>query len=522
MKAPYIYSLAVLALFATSCSTTYHTNVHHDDIYYSEDDDIAYEENDDSQENYGYDSYGHDDYETEEDYSTSSKKQDGQGNTYVTNNYYDNYDDYYYSSRIKRFHRPYSGFGYYSNCYTDFYFYNHNPHYYGTSIYIGWGYPNYYYRPYHYYRPYPYYGYYPSYGYNPYGGYGGYYSGYHHGYANGYHHGYNDGYYGYGGYNSGYYGSGYNDYKNSNVRYGARGSVSSNTPVTRGTGNSTIKSGKTDGNTLVSDVRENTRSDIRKGQVRDFNRNDEAEVLANKDVRSVDNEKTVESRGTGLQDKSIVNDRPRNYKPSGELNEDNTIRSGKEVSNQNINNDKREYSTPDRIGNKDGNINTPTKTRGETKPSRNYEAPKKENTDRNYVPDRVREYNPPKRDNTPPQRDYTPPKRENNPPQRDYTPPKRDNSPPKRDYTPPKRDNSPPQRDYSPPKRDNSPPSRNYEAPKRNNNSSPSRNYSPPSTPKKNYSTPSGRSGNSGSVSPPSRSRGSSGNNNSNSRSPRR
>ena len=54
------------------------------------------------------------------------------GDTYITNyNYYngDNYefednDDYYdyeYASRIRRFNRPYYGFGYYDDCYTNYY-----------------------------------------------------------------------------------------------------------------------------------------------------------------------------------------------------------------------------------------------------------------------------------------------------------------------------------------------------------------------------------------------------------------
>lgn len=42
--------------------------------------------------------------------------------------------DYYYSSRIRRFHRPYRGFGYYSNVYTDYHYYD--PFYSGSSIYV--------------------------------------------------------------------------------------------------------------------------------------------------------------------------------------------------------------------------------------------------------------------------------------------------------------------------------------------------------------------------------------------------
>ena len=53
---------------------------------------------------------------------------------YVSNNIdVDDYD-YYYSSRIRRFHNPYRGFNYYSNVYTDYYYYD--PYYAGSTIYV--------------------------------------------------------------------------------------------------------------------------------------------------------------------------------------------------------------------------------------------------------------------------------------------------------------------------------------------------------------------------------------------------
>jgi len=58
----------------------------------------------------------------------------------VVNNYYDNYD-YYYSSRINRFHRSYTDFNYYAPVYTDAYWYNYQPLSWGISIYSyspGW------------------------------------------------------------------------------------------------------------------------------------------------------------------------------------------------------------------------------------------------------------------------------------------------------------------------------------------------------------------------------------------------
>jgi hypothetical protein len=44
----------------------------------------------------------------------------------VVNNYYDD-NDYYFASRINRFHRPYAMFDYYSPIYTDPFLYNHRP-----------------------------------------------------------------------------------------------------------------------------------------------------------------------------------------------------------------------------------------------------------------------------------------------------------------------------------------------------------------------------------------------------------
>lgn len=93
--------------------------------------------------------------------------------TVVVNNYYDNYD-YYYSSRINRFHRSYSAFDYYAPVFTDTYWYNYQPYSWGVSIYGGGGfgagfansYPVYNYG--YAYNPG---GYDPYYGYSYYGGY---------------------------------------------------------------------------------------------------------------------------------------------------------------------------------------------------------------------------------------------------------------------------------------------------------------------------------------------------------------
>jgi hypothetical protein len=151
--------------------------------------------------------------------------EDENGNTRITNNYYngDNYDynneyyDYEYSSRIRRFHRPYGDYGYYDNCYTNYYWYDYNPYNYGVSVYTsyGWWYP----RPWGWNVGWSWGGWYTSWGWNtmgwgwnrPYGWYGS-------SYWAGYNHGYNDGFYA---------GNYYNSYDRNSYYYGHRGNTSS-------------------------------------------------------------------------------------------------------------------------------------------------------------------------------------------------------------------------------------------------------------------------------------------------------
>ena len=59
----------------------------------------------------------------------------------VENNYYygdgDYIYDYYYASRIRRFHTPYVSYSYYNSYFTDCYWYTYEPSYWGMSIYLG-------------------------------------------------------------------------------------------------------------------------------------------------------------------------------------------------------------------------------------------------------------------------------------------------------------------------------------------------------------------------------------------------
>ena len=155
----------------------------------------------------------------------------------------DDYYDYKYASKLRRFQNPIAGAGYYNNYYTNSYMYNQNPSMYGSSIYNSYNMwspynqygnygsglslvfstGNYFNNPYGYggYNPYcSNYGYgnsyggYSPYGYNPYGfnSYG--YNSYGNGYNNGFNNGFNWGYFNSYDVNSGY----------SKMEYGPRGS----------------------------------------------------------------------------------------------------------------------------------------------------------------------------------------------------------------------------------------------------------------------------------------------------------
>jgi len=127
----------------------------------------------------------------------------------ATNNeeYYqsDDYYDFSYSSRIRRFHRPMMlNYGFYSGFYTDYYWYNPDPFYWGSSIYsgYGWDYPYYSFSPfYSYYSPF----HYNYYSWNNYG---------HHGHYG--HHDFHN------------HNNFYSNNINNNYTYGPRGNLNSN------------------------------------------------------------------------------------------------------------------------------------------------------------------------------------------------------------------------------------------------------------------------------------------------------
>lgn len=80
------------------------------------------------------------------DYDSAPSADDGQ--TTIINNYYDddydmdNYYDYMYASRIRRFNRFNPGFAYYDPFYTNAYWYNYDPFLFGNSIYSSYSFFN--------------------------------------------------------------------------------------------------------------------------------------------------------------------------------------------------------------------------------------------------------------------------------------------------------------------------------------------------------------------------------------------
>jgi hypothetical protein len=208
--------IALLALFITSCNSyRYTTNINQqDDIYFSPKEarknptqkKVPAEQNiSGSAQNQQY---------SQDDLFDEGAVTEESGS--VVNNYYgdvyydsDDYYDYAYSARIRRFHNPSMGLGFYDPFYTNMYFYNYDPFFWGSSIYMSYGFWN----------PHPWgwgmgtgWGWNSGWGWGGYYGWGGgwgsgwgmgpgwgwggnYWAGYNHGYWNGYYNGLANNYY---------------------------------------------------------------------------------------------------------------------------------------------------------------------------------------------------------------------------------------------------------------------------------------------------------------------------------------
>jgi len=274
--------LVAAAISMSSCSSGRMVSRDYDDVYYSNRDVIVEDERRnnerDNSSDYQQESTVPDNYTAPDDNVGSSNEtnvnsgsgdndrfrydsaqpdntyteRDRDGNTYVTNNYYedDDYYDYAYSARIRRFYHP-VGWSYYDPFYTNLYWYDYNPTSWGVSLYCtyNWWRPNYY----------SYWGW-NNWGWNtgwgvgfgwgngwgtawnnPYYGGWGFNNGYWNGFNNGYWNGYNQGYWN--GYYAGLYNGSFNPYyfnslDNYSYYYGPRGrsAVAGNVPGGRNVG----------------------------------------------------------------------------------------------------------------------------------------------------------------------------------------------------------------------------------------------------------------------------------------------
>jgi hypothetical protein len=412
-------------------------------------------------------------YEEEPYYSESETVQTPEGTTYITNNYYGGYSDYYdysYASRINRFYGSSFGFGYYSPYYMGFYY---DPWYYDyywwrPSLYFGfnwgwgsfgWGYP-YYYSPY-------WYG-------------GSYWAGYNHGFWDGYYAG--SYYYDYG-YNSYYYGhrpsrggsnsnSGYNRSGTSGTAPANRTSRVSNleratpelngTASRTGTGNNSGTLGRSGGS-----ASENTSA----GPVRSRDQVSDGTKAGNPIVVQ---EKNRTSQNDVTKQESPSRSRYIYQKPENTQTRTNTrYQPGQTIDNNQRTVPSQRYSKPSEFT-RDNVRTTQRSSAGSGENTQVYTRPKS-----NYN----QSYSKPSRSNT--SERYTQPSRSGS---STYQKPSRSSS----SYSTPSRSSN--TKSYSPPTRSGN--NRSYSVPSRSNSS-------------RSYSTPS-RSGSSGSYSTPSKSGGSS------------
>jgi hypothetical protein len=211
-------------LIAAGCTTQYQARSPYDDVYYSSRDVPAAPNTKvvvkQAQEpaNADYAPTSPQEVTQQENQPADVKSSDNYtqsgGDTYINNNYYDDYYDYAYASRLRRFHSNYYFPSSYNDFYTNMYWYDYNPWNWGTSIYFnsgwfgpsfgmsfGWGWPYY------------------SYGLGGYPYYGGYGNGYYDGYYNGLY----NGYYGGIGHSGWYYNEGSWYSNDNNYYYGHRG-----------------------------------------------------------------------------------------------------------------------------------------------------------------------------------------------------------------------------------------------------------------------------------------------------------
>ncbi len=249
--------------------------------------------------------------------------------------YYDDYD-YYYTSRINRFHRSYLDFDFYSPLFTDIYWYSYKPLTWGMSIYgrtgsgfgFSFNYPVYYYG----------------------WGYGNWYD---------YDYGWHDPFYGntwFYGYSPYYYGNHSPEVYNINIGRGWRESsrnnhlYENNRPVFNSFNNNSFYNRSSDYS--VRNVPEMTRQP-------DYNDINHGTVSNPGNIRSVADGRRIESGNSINRNQTTITDNSRRHQESGQINGSSTVNqpnrnsSGSTISQPNGNNGN---NTGSRLNGNNGNF----------------------------------------------------------------------------------------------------------------------------------------------------------------------
>jgi hypothetical protein len=477
----YIFFLAAGLLVLSACTTQYQAK-NYDDVYYS----AKGKQADDR-------SFVVKPTKVEPSQFTQSEQpqqaQSGQGNsvavdssytgnsggdTYVENNYNgDDYYDYAYSARLRRFHDNSFYNGYYSDYYTNSYWYDYNPWNWGVSIYTGydWWYPSIYSR-----WSWPYNSW--GYGYNgwwdpfPSYGWGSYAYGYNQGYWNGYYDGY---------WNSNWEGNGhyYNSYDDNSHYYSRRHTVGSSGSVAHDLRNQSFAERYE--NSLASGRNGNSRNDetIQAGR---------GSLAGSQTGSSIGNSRGDNNSGNGnVRNSGVINSG--NSRSDGRTNQEPAPGNSREIarnSETGISNTTASESQNDRNAQQGGITNTSTQ-----RPMRyTYQGTRNEN--RTQSPQNVRNqgnvqpYSSPVYSKPRSGQEYTAPKYRNSNPSNEYQNVNRGSNPNGGSQSPTRQGNN----TYSNPSNN----SRNTQPARGNSYSNPQRTYENRSAPARStYSTP-GRS----------------------------
>ena len=426
--------------------------------------------------------------------STQTENVENQENQNYSNYDTDDYYDYGYSSRLRRFHNPCRFSSYYDDYYTNMYWYNYDPFYFGTSIYTGynwWG-PSYsFYNPYYYNNWGWNFGFGIGYGWSYFGiGYYGwnspYYWGGYYGYGS-YGNGYNDGY------NDGYWAS--NNNSSTSSYFGPRNYIGASNGTTTpaggsGLGNNGVKgksiqplsstdnsSRKYDNTTTGNDLRKTpSGSDINKLPT---------DIIRDKDIApNTTSGKSIDNKIPGSNQDERINTFPSTSERKTEQNstkdeiQKNTSRSYNTPVNQNPSNNRiNNYQRYSR-SNQERQLEKPI-NQGSSSPTNtyNYREPKSYSSPSYSQPRSSQEFEAPKYKS---ERNYSAKPEQTRPSNYQETPKTNNNN--NRNYNTPSNYNQ--NRNYTPPANNEN---RNHYTPPANNNEN--RNYSQPSN-NNNYSTP--------------------------------